>query len=153
MTAICTLLVGVVAGLRTLTPLAIVSWCAHLGVLDLSNRPLSFMGNKYIALIFTVMAIGELIADKLPMTPSRKEPPAFAARIISGCVTGATVGSANQMLLVGAICGLVGAVAGTLGGAAMRAKLAAAFHRDLPAALLEDVVGLATALLVLLRLA
>jgi uncharacterized membrane protein len=153
MTTICTLLVGLVAGLRAMTPLAIVSWCANTGVLDLTGKPLAFMGNKYAAVIFTVLAIGELINDKLPKTPSRKTPPAFVARVLSGSLVGATVGSSNHMLVLGLICGAVGAVVGTLGGAAMRAKLAAAFGRDLPAALLEDAIGIGIALFALLRLA
>jgi uncharacterized membrane protein len=43
-------------------------------------------------------------------------------------------------------------VAGTLGGAAVRGKLAAAFGRDLPAALLEDVAAIAIAVVSLLEL-
>jgi uncharacterized membrane protein len=53
---------------------------------------------------------------------------------------------------VGALLGVAGAVAGTLGGRAARAKLAAAFGSDRPAALLEDAVAIAgAALVVLLR--
>jgi uncharacterized membrane protein len=49
------------------------------------------------------------------------------------------------------ILGAVGSVAGTLGGAAMRAKLAAAFGRDFPAALLEDVMAIGLTIVFLLR--
>jgi len=153
MAIICTILIGLVSGLRSMMPLAIVSWCANYGVLDLSGKPLAFMSSKYSVLIFTVLAIGELIADKLPKTPSRRTPSAFLTRVASGCLVGATVGSSNHMLLLGYLCGAVGAEVGTLGGAAMRAKLAAAFGRDLSAALLEDAIGIAIALFALLRLA
>ena len=44
------------------------------------------------------------------------------------------------------VAGVVGAVIGTLGGAAVRAKLAQAFGRDLPAALIEDAVAIGGAL-------
>ena len=42
----------------------------------------------------------------------------------------------------------VGAVVGTLGGAAARGKLAEAFGRDLPAALLEDAIAIGGAWLI-----
>ena len=44
--------------------------------------------------------------------------------------------------MVGLLCGAIGAVIGTLGGSFVRGKLAAAFGKDLPAALLEDVVAI-----------
>jgi uncharacterized membrane protein len=46
------------------------------------------------------------------------------------------------MLVLGVVAGVLGAVVGTLGGAAVRAKLAVLFGKDLPAALLEDVGGI-----------
>src|SRR5215831_10546301 len=76
------LLLGFVSGLRTLTAPAAVSWAAHLGLLKLAGTPLAFMGSKYTAIIFTVLAVGELINDKLPKTPSRKTPPQFIARLV-----------------------------------------------------------------------
>ena len=44
--------------------------------------------------------------------------------------------------------GLTGAVIGTLGGAEARARLARAFGRDMPAALIEDVVAIVGAFLI-----
>jgi uncharacterized membrane protein len=35
--------VGVAAGLRSLSPPAVVAWAAHLGWLNLHNSPLAFM--------------------------------------------------------------------------------------------------------------
>lgn len=143
MLLLCALLLGVVAGLRSMLAPAIVSWFARNGVLAVVNTPLAFMGYQYAPIVLTVLAVGELIVDKLPNTPSRKTPPGFFARIVTGAVSGATIGAAGHLMMVGLILGAVGAVAGTFGGAAVRAKLAAAFGRDLPAALLEDVVGIA----------
>jgi uncharacterized membrane protein len=56
------------------------------------------------------------------------------------------------MLLAGLIVGAIGAVIGTLGGRAFRARLAAHFRRDPPAALIEDAVAIGLALLVVLLL-
>lgn len=124
-----------------------VSWAVWVGILSVDTMPLAFMGYKYTRLIFTVLAIGELIADKLPMTPSRKTAGPFIARIVSGALCGATIGAARNAMVMMAVLGAAGAVVGTLGWAKIRAKLAAAFRRDLPAALLEDAVAIGLAVL------
>jgi uncharacterized membrane protein len=38
------LIIGIVAGLRAVTPPAAVSWAAQLGWLNLSQTPLAFLG-------------------------------------------------------------------------------------------------------------
>ncbi len=64
-------LIGVVAGLRALTAPAAVSWAARLGWLHLNNTPLGFLGFAATPYIVSVLALAELIGDKLPKTPSR----------------------------------------------------------------------------------
>jgi uncharacterized membrane protein len=145
-------LIGVVAGLRALTAPAAVSWAARLGLLPLQGISLAFLGYAATPYIFTLLAIGELINDKLPKTPSRKTPPQFITRIITGAFSGAAVGAARQSLTIGLIAGAIGAVAGTLGGSAVRTKLAETFGKDLPAALLEDAVAIILAIVVVTRL-
>jgi len=142
-------LIGVVAGLRALTAPAAVSWGARLGWLHLENTGLAFLGAAAAPWILGVMAVGELINDKLPKTPSRKAPPAFVARIASGALSGAAVGAASGELTGGLIAGVVGAVAGTLGGYEARKRLVAATGgKDFPIALLEDAVAVVTAIAV-----
>ena len=87
------LVLGIVAGLRALTAPAAVSWAAKLGLLSVAGTPLAFMGFRYTAVILTMLAIAELITDKLPSTPSRKVPAQFAVRVLSGCLVGASVGA------------------------------------------------------------
>jgi uncharacterized membrane protein len=145
------LLLGFVSGLRAMTAPAAVSWAARLGVLRLSGTPLAFMGFKYTPVVFTLLAIGEIINDKLPNTPSRKVPPQFVARIVSGSLVGCSVGAASGSLISGLFAGAIGAVAGTLGGAAVRTRLAARFGKDLPAALLEDAVAIVLSVVVVTR--
>lgn len=143
------LLIGIVAGLRTLTAPAAVSWAAALGILHLDGSWLAFLGHRVTPWIFTVLALGEFVGDQLPSTPSRKVPMQFAARIVSGAVSGAAIGAHGGMLFTGAVAGAVGAVIGTLGGAAARARLAAGFGKDRPAAFLEDAVAVFGAALVI----
>ena len=87
--------------------------------------------------------------DKLPKTPSRKTPPQFIARIVTGALSGAALGASQQSLVGGLIAGAVGAVAGTLGGAEVRSCLVKAIDgKDLPIALLEDAVTIVGGILI-----
>lgn len=142
------LLIGVIAGLRAMAAPAAVAWAAYLGWFDVSQTPLAFMGYRWTPWVFTVLAIGELISDQLPTTPSRKVPIQFGTRIVSGALSGSVIGAAGGSLTLGAIAGIIGAFIGTYGGAAGRARLAASFGRDLPAALIEDIVAVGGALLI-----
>jgi len=142
------LLIGGVAGLRTFTAPAVVSWAAYLAWLPLAGTPLAFMGSVWAVGILTVLAFVELVIDQLPSAPSRKAPGGFGARILSGALSGAALGASSGWLIAGGVAGIVGAVIGTLGGYAARARLAAAFRRDMPAASIEDSVAIIVAILV-----
>ena len=142
------LLMGVVAGLRAMTAPAVVSWGAYLGWFPVAGTWAAFMGHWIAVLVFTILAIVELITDQLPSTPSRKVPMQFGARIVSGAFCGAVIGTAAGSLVGGLLAGAIGAVIGTLGGADIRGRLARAFGRDLPAALIEDVVAIVAAVLI-----
>jgi uncharacterized membrane protein len=142
------LLIGIVAGLRAMTAPAAVSWAARLGKLGLSGTWLAFLGQAWTPWILTLLAAGELVTDQLPSTPSRKVPVQFGTRILMGAVCGAALTARTGSLLLGAAVGMVGAVAGTLGGHALRGRLAASFGRDRPAAFLEDAIAIAAAVVV-----
>jgi uncharacterized membrane protein len=140
-------LIGVVAGLRAMTAPAAASWAARAGWLNLQVTPLAWLGAAVTPWIFTAAALAELVADQLPRTGSRKAPPAFLARVVMGALSGGAVGAGGGGgLAAGLLLGAVGAVVGTLGGHAFRARLAKAFGRDLPAALIEDAVAILLAI-------
>jgi len=141
-------LIGVVAGLRAFTAPAAVSWAARLGWLHLENTWLAFLGYSAAPYILTVLALGELINDKLPKTPSRKAPPGFIARIVTGAICGAARGVVGDAIIGGLVIGAIGAVAGTLGGYELRSRLVRATGgNDLPIALLEDAIAVISAYL------
>lgn len=146
------LLIGVIAGLRTMTAAAAVSWAAWMGAVPLAGTPLAFLGATVTPWILAVLALGELVADQLPKTPSRKVPIQFGARLLVGAVAGAAIGAAMGEMLTGAGLGLMGALIGTYGGAEARARMAAVFKSDRPAALIEDAVAVAGAALIVLAL-
>ncbi|MDQ8757738.1 DUF4126 domain-containing protein [Sphingosinicella sp. LHD-64] len=145
-------LIGVVAGLRAMTAPAAVSIGAWLGLFSLAGTPLAFMASCWAAILFALLAVGELVTDQLARTPSRKVPIQFGARLLTGGLSGATIGATAGLLIPGLIAGIVGAVIGTYGGAALRSALAARFGRDLPAALVEDVIAVGGAALIVCAL-
>ena len=158
------LLIGVVAGLRSMTAPAAVSWAARLGWLHLENTWLAFLGFSATPYILSVLALAELIADKLPKTPSRKAPVGFIARLVSGALCGAALGATIQprsagvspasSLIGGLLAGVVGAVLGTLGGYEFRARLVrASGGKNLSIALLEDAIAIGGAILIVSRFA
>ena len=140
------LLLGVVAGLRAATPLFAIGLGAMLGWIDLGSSWAGFLGHPVAVVVLAMGAALELVGDKLPATPSRKLPGPFVARIVSGALAGALIALPTGNWIVGAVLGGIGGVLGTLGGHAARRRLAAAFGRDLPAALLEDAVAIVVAL-------
>ena len=142
------LLIGVIAGLRAMTAPAAISLAARAGRLDLSTTSLAFLGYAYTPWIFTILALVELVTDQLPTTPSRTVPIQFGTRMLMGGLTGGAIGASGGALVIGVIAGIVGAVIGTLGGRAVRARLAAAFGSDRPAAMIEDVIAIGGAFLI-----
>ena len=148
-TFVLAFLIGVVAGLRSMTAPAAVSWAARLGWLHLENTWLAFLGFAATPYVVSALAVGELIIDKLPKTPSRKAPGPFIGRIVIGALCGAALGAASQSLIGGLLAGALGGVAGTLGGYEFRSRLVRAIGgNDLPIALLEDAIAIGGALLI-----
>jgi uncharacterized membrane protein len=144
-------LIGIASGLRALIGLAAVSWAAHFGILPLSHTWLAFLGYTFTPYVLTLMAIGELVNDKLPKTPSRLIPPQFTTRIVTSALCGLAIGFSGNGMIVGLVAGIVGAVAGTFGGAKARSFLARELGCDLPAALLEDIAAVGIAAFALFR--
>ncbi len=142
------LLIGVVAGLRAATPLAAIALGAALGWIDLNGTWAAFLGNIIGVVVLVIFAVLELVGDKLPQARSRKLPPSFVVRVVSGALAGTLLGLPSGNWIAGLILGGIGAFAGTLGGYEARRWLAARFGRDLPAALIEDAVAVIVALVV-----
>jgi uncharacterized membrane protein len=139
------LLAGVVAGSRSMMAPAAVAWAAYLGRLEAGSGWLLVFGHPWARWIWSALSLGELVTDQLPFTPSRTVPFQFGGRIVSGALCGAAIGSPAGLVVPGAIAGVVGAVIGTLGGRALRGRMAAAFGNDHPAALVEDALAITLA--------
>jgi uncharacterized membrane protein len=145
-------LIGVIAGLRSMTAPAVVSWAARLGWLHLENTWMAFLGYAATPYILSVLAIGELIVDKLPVAPSRKASAGFITRILTGALSGAALGASSASWIVGLAAGVIGAVAGTLGGYEFRRRLVKSTGgKDWPIALLEDAIAIGGGFLIVSR--
>jgi uncharacterized membrane protein len=148
-----TFAIGFVAGLRTMTAPAVVAWAAHLGWINLSGTPLSFMGSIWAVGIFTLGALAEFVTDQLPSTPARTVPVQLGARTVTGLLTGACLGVAAGMpIWLGAIVGAIGAIAGAFGGYHARVGLRGALKvPDIAIAIPEDLVAVGLGLLLVSR--
>ena len=152
MTLLFAFLIGLLAGLRSLTPPAVTAWAVHLGWLKL-QRPLALIGTLPAVIVLTLLALAELIADKLPQTPSRTAPIGLIARLVTGGLTGACVaaGGAGSALL-GAVLGSVGGITGAFAGYQARTRLVKALRLpDVVIALLEDLIAIGGSLWVVSR--
>ena len=140
---------GIVAGLRSLTAPAAVSWTAHLGWLNLTASPLAFMGSTAVVALLTLAAAGEYVVDKLPKTPRRTRPPSLAFRVVTGGLSGACLcASAGQSLVVGAVLGGIGGVLGAFAGYEARKRLVQGLKvKDIVIAIPEDLVAIGLAYL------
>ena len=95
------LLIGIIAGLRTMTAPAAVAWAIYLNHRSLDVPWLTFLGNIWVRWILTALALVELIVDQLPSTPSRTVPVQFGARILTGSISGAAIGATSGSWVVG----------------------------------------------------
>jgi len=153
LTYLAALLIGVIAGLRTFTAPAAVSWAAYFGALPLAGTRLAFFGAGLTPYIFTALLIWECIFDQLPRVPSRKSPPQVVGRVLSGALCGAAVVMHHGSWVMGLCEGIIGALIGTFAGYYLRVRLARAVGRDRPVAILEDVVAVVGAVLIVTLLA
>lgn len=148
-------LLGVVAGMRSMMAPAILA-------LTLSRRPelaptvapSQWFALHPIAIILGLVAIGELVADKLPSTPNRTALGPFVGRLVTGAITGAAfiqIGHINGW--IGAACGAIGAILGTFGAFHARRYVGRATGiRDPYVGALEDVIAIAIAAAVMAML-
>jgi len=146
-------LIGAIAGLRSLTAPAVVAWAAHRNWLTLHGSPLAFMGSTAAVGVFTLAALGELVVDQLPSTPSRTQAPGLIARVLFGGLSGAAVAaSRSQSLVLGAILGAAGGIAGAFAGYELRTRLVRALEvPDSVIACVGDAVAIGGGLFIVSR--
>ena len=133
-----------------MTAPAIVCWAAYFGWLHFAGTKFAFVDHRSTLVVFTLLAIVELVLDKLPNTPARTAPVGLIARIVLGGASGLAVASAAGISVpVAGVVATIGAIAGAFGGYHIRHAVVVRGHvPDLVVAIAEDAIAIAGGLLI-----
>ena len=140
---------GIATGMRTMTPMAVLCWFAYLGDLPVDDTWAAWTGKLTTVVIFSVLAVAELVADKLPKTPNRISPVPLIARVVFGSLVGAVAATGlGGAAIEGIILGGLGAILGACAGYHIRRALVEeAGWRDWTIAISEDLLAIVGAVL------
>ncbi|MDN3547759.1 DUF4126 family protein [Mucilaginibacter aquaedulcis] len=128
---------GTLAGMRSTSAPAITSHIlSHHQSKNLEHSPLGFMQSKNVAAALKVLALGEIVGDKLPSAPNRIKPAALGFRVISGALAGAGIYRAvGNNAIVGALLGGTAAFASTYGSFFLRRSTVKTSH------IIDPIIG------------
>ncbi len=117
--------VGIVSGMRSMGGPALVSqYLTQHPSETLEESSLGWLGTPRAALITKFLAVGEIVGDKLPMTPNRIAPGPLFGRVMSSALCGAALyASAGRKPATGAMLGIAAAVLGAFGFFSLRMSL------------------------------
>ncbi|PKH69693.1 DUF4126 domain-containing protein [Stenotrophomonas sp. Betaine-02u-21] len=146
MALIHSILMGAVAGMRAMTPLAAVTNAARTGTLPADNRAPRLLCNPLASAGMLALAGGELLGDKMKTAPDRIVPAGMVARVATGMLAGAALAPRSQRGL-GAVLG-----AGTAVGMAyltfnLRMRAIARYGQK-PTGAVEDAIAVGSAALI-----
>ena len=155
-------LIGAVTGLRSMTGIAMVTVGAHRGWLHLAGTGLRFLARPVSMYIFVLLAVGELIADKMPVPSRVSAGPLVLRAVFGGLSASALAAAAGESWVAPALLGAVGAVGGAYAGYWLRRTITRTADAtgkgeprrgvpDLPVALVEDAIAIGTAWFVVSR--
>ena len=143
---------GFCTGLRAMTPIAVLCWFAFLGHLPVDGTWGFWTTRLVSVLIFTALALGEYIGDKLPSTPARTAPFPLIARLFFGGLIGALIATALVgSAIEGALLGVAGAALGAFAGFHLRtcAVFQSQGWPDWRVAIVEDVIAITASIFAL----
>ena len=115
-------LLGAVAGARSQLPAALLAWTPAR-----KDDPRALRASRTTVgrAATGAAAVGEIVADKLPMTTSRLKPPVFAARLAGGAVAGVAMAAdrSAKARILAALAGAAGSAAWSYAAATARTTL------------------------------
>lgn len=115
-----TLGLAAIAGLRSMAAPALLARAVRCGELDAPNLPA--LGTKEVSGLLSILAAGEMAADKTPFIPARTSAPALLGRLLSGALVGATLfASEGRHGSSGAALGALSALGAAYAGEGLRA--------------------------------
>lgn len=140
-------MLGFATGLRTMTPIAVLCWFAWRSRLGLHHGWAHWTTYLVTTVIFTVLAAGELVGDKLPQTPDRISAFPLAARLIFGGLCGAiAAASLKGPGIEGVTLGVISAAIGAFVGFMVRRSVTSETScPDWNVALAEDAIAIVMA--------
>ncbi|MFO6446269.1 DUF4126 domain-containing protein [Erythrobacter sp. NE805] len=144
---LASILMGLVAGQRAMTPLAAVAAAAARGELRQEGAAGRLLGHPLVAAGALALAAAEMGGDKLKSAPDRIVLPGLAARVATATVAGAALAPRGERRMAAAL-----AVATALGASWLgwRARLAAIErHGRVPTGFAEDALALGSAVAII----
>lgn len=102
---------GAVSGMRTFLGMGLLAQGAARGFWSVRRSPLRFLAGNAGATTLGILAVSELVGDKMPAIPSRLSPGALIGRIAAGGICGALVSAASRKRSIEKDAALVGATA------------------------------------------
>jgi uncharacterized membrane protein len=135
-------LLGALAGLRSMAAPAALGQLSRSGALDGVTGPLALVTKPGFATTANVLALAELVADKLPLTPNRTAAGPLLGRAVTGGISGAVICSAHkQSSVAGALIGAAAAVGAAYGAYELRKRAARKLQlHDTVIAVAEDAL-------------
>jgi uncharacterized membrane protein len=133
---------GVLAGMRSMAAPAVLGRLSRNGALAEVTGALTLVTKPRFASATMLLALGELVADKLPVTPNRTAAGPLVGRALMGGLSGAAVCSAKRRSVsLGAFIGATAAIAAAYGAYEFRKGIGRKTHLpDAVIAIAEDVV-------------
>ncbi len=141
---------GVMAGMRSMSAPALISQVARKGQLAVEGSKLGFLNSRGAISTTALLALGEIVADKLPSAPARTNAGSLITRAVSGAFSGAVLCSAKKKSpWLGAFYGTLGALGGTFAAYHLRRSVEQNLKLpDVVVAVAEDAVVAASAFLI-----
>lgn len=138
------ILMGAVAGARSMTPLAAVSLAAGAHRLPRGNGAPPVIARPWAMAGALALAVGELFGDKMKTAPDRIVVAGLAARLVTGAVAGAALAPKEDRAVAAAV-GAIAAVAASYVTFAARMKALRRYGQT-KSGLVEDAIVVASAL-------
>ena len=134
--------IGAIAGMRAMSAPAVISQAVRKGELAVEGSKLGFLNTSGALSVSALLAVGELIADKLPATPNRTDVGPLVVRTMSGGLSGAVIFSARKKSpWAGALVGALTAVGAAYAAFHLRRSIKEKLHvPDLVLAAAEDAL-------------
>ncbi len=140
---------GTLTGMRSMSAPAVMGQLSRQGALSGENGHLDYMSGPAFASATSLLALGEWVADKLPVTPNRTAAGPLLGRAIVGGASGAVLCAAKgRSAWGGALIGAATAVGAAFAAYELRKRIKGKLHvPDAFVALAENlvVISLSTA--------